>query len=131
MHFDVTGVSNTGNAAVIPEDSYWRTSDKNIGEIDSETGIFTAVSNGTVTVEYVVNGEVKGSKEIGVVIPDETVEKARKRDRHFRENFEDAESMQYFQLALRRKGIIEALEEKGIKDKDTVRIYDLEFEYYK
>ncbi|MBR5286577.1 MAG: phosphodiester glycosidase family protein [Clostridia bacterium] len=71
MHFEVTGVSNTGNAAVIPEGSYWKTSDENIGYIDPETGIFTAVANGTVTVQYVVNGEVKGSKEIGVVIPDD------------------------------------------------------------
>lgn len=71
MHFEVTGVSNTGNAAVIPEGSYWKTSDENIGVIDPETGIFTAVSNGTVTVQYVVNDEVKGSKEIGVVIPDD------------------------------------------------------------
>ena len=44
-------------------------------------------------------------------------------------NFEDAESMQYFQLALRRKGIIEALENMGCGEGDPVRMYELEFDY--
>ena len=44
-------------------------------------------------------------------------------------NFEDAESMQYFQLALRRKGIIEALESLGCGEGDPVRMYELEFDY--
>ena len=70
MQFSVTGVSNTGNAAAIPEGAYWQTSDTNIGTID-ESGLFTAVANGEVTVQYVVNGEVKGTKVIQVVIPDD------------------------------------------------------------
>lgn len=37
----------------------------------------------------------------------------------------------FFQKYLREKGIINALEEKGIQEGDTVRIYDLEFNYYK
>ncbi|MEF9959010.1 MAG: GTPase ObgE [Niameybacter sp.] len=37
----------------------------------------------------------------------------------------------FFQRYLRERGIIEALEEAGIAEGDTVRIYDLEFEYYK
>lgn len=44
-------------------------------------------------------------------------------------NFEDAESMQYFQLALRRKGVIDALEEAGCGEGDPVRMYELEFDY--
>jgi GTP-binding protein len=45
-------------------------------------------------------------------------------------NFADRESLQYFQRALRRKGVIQALEDKGIKDGDTVCIGDdMEFEY--
>ncbi len=44
-------------------------------------------------------------------------------------NFEDAESMQYFQIALRRKGIIEALENAGCGEGDPVRMYELEFDY--
>ncbi len=46
-------------------------------------------------------------------------------------NFNDYESMAYFQKVLRNSGIIKALEEKGIKDGDTVNIYDVEFDYYK
>ncbi len=44
-------------------------------------------------------------------------------------NFEDAESMQYFQIALRRKGIIDALEGMGCGEGDPVRMYELEFDY--
>lgn len=46
-------------------------------------------------------------------------------------NFNDYESMAYFQKVLRNSGIIDALEAKGIKDGDTVNIYDVEFDYYK
>lgn len=37
----------------------------------------------------------------------------------------------FFQRYLREKGIIAALEEAGVKEGDTVNIYDLEFDYYK
>ena len=46
-------------------------------------------------------------------------------------NFNDYESMNYFQKILRNSGVIAALEEKGIKDGDTVSLYDVEFDYYK
>ena len=46
-------------------------------------------------------------------------------------NFNDYESMAYFQKVLRNSGIIAVLEEKGIQDGDTVNIYDVEFDYYK
>ncbi len=46
-------------------------------------------------------------------------------------NFNDYESMTYFQKVLRNSGIIAALEQKGIKDGDTVNIYGVEFDYYK
>jgi len=71
MQFNVTGVSNTGNAAVIPEGSYWQVSDTNIASIDPETGLFTALDYGTVTVQFVVDGKVAGEKTISVVIPDD------------------------------------------------------------
>ena len=70
MQFSVTGVSNTGNAAVIPAGSYWTTSDENIGTITAD-GVFTAVANGIVKVQYIVGGEVKGEKTINVIIPDD------------------------------------------------------------
>jgi len=44
-------------------------------------------------------------------------------------NFEDGESLQYFQLALRRKGIIETLKNMGCGEGDPVRMYELEFDY--
>jgi GTP-binding protein len=45
-------------------------------------------------------------------------------------NFEDRESLQYFQRTLKKKGVISELEEKGIEEGDTVRIgEDAEFEY--
>lgn len=45
-------------------------------------------------------------------------------------NFDDRESLQYFQRALKRKGVIQALEDKGIKEGDTVRVAgDMEFDY--
>lgn len=44
-------------------------------------------------------------------------------------NFSDRESLQYFQRALLRKGVIDALVEKGINEGDIVRIGDLEFEF--
>lgn len=37
----------------------------------------------------------------------------------------------FFQKYLRDRGIIAGLEEKGIEEGDTVRIYNLEFDYYK
>lgn len=44
-------------------------------------------------------------------------------------NFEDNESLQYFQNALRKKGVIRELVEKGAGEGDLIRIYELEFEY--
>ena len=44
-------------------------------------------------------------------------------------NFSDEESLQFFQRALKNRGVIDALVEKGIKEGDTVRIGDLEFDF--
>ncbi|WP_024831674.1 GTPase ObgE [Ruminiclostridium josui] len=44
-------------------------------------------------------------------------------------NITNYESLQYFQRALKKKGVIAALEEMGIEEGDTVRIYDTEFDY--
>lgn len=44
-------------------------------------------------------------------------------------NFDDYESMQYFQRVLIQSGIIEALRKEGIQEGDTVCIYDLEFDF--
>ena len=44
-------------------------------------------------------------------------------------NFDDYESLSYFQTSLRKSGIVKALEQKGIKEGDTVRMNELEFEF--
>ena len=44
-------------------------------------------------------------------------------------NFNDYESVQYFQTMLKKYGIIDALESYGIKEGETVKIYDIEFDY--
>lgn len=44
-------------------------------------------------------------------------------------NPDDYESLQFFQNTLHTSGIIGALIEKGVREGDTVSIYDMEFEY--
>lgn len=44
-------------------------------------------------------------------------------------NFNDYESLQYFQRAIKKKGVVDALEDMGINEGDTVRMHDFEFEY--
>jgi GTP-binding protein len=46
-------------------------------------------------------------------------------------NFSDRESVGYFQRMLKSSGVIEKLEEAGCEDGDTVRIYDIEFDFIK
>lgn len=45
-------------------------------------------------------------------------------------NFDDMESLQYFQKAMENQGVFDRLREMGIEDGDTVRIYEIEFEFY-
>ncbi len=42
---------------------------------------------------------------------------------------DDYESLQYFQRVLRSSGIIDALINAGVKEGDTVSVYDIEFDY--
>ena len=44
-------------------------------------------------------------------------------------NFDDYESLNYFQKVLTNSGVIDALREKGCEDGDTVSIYDVEFDF--
>ena len=44
-------------------------------------------------------------------------------------NFDDPDSLQYFQRIIRKKGVIDALKKAGVQEGDLVRMYDLEFEY--
>lgn len=44
-------------------------------------------------------------------------------------NFSDYESLQYFQKVLVNNGVIDSLRKAGVKQGDTVKIYDLEFDF--
>ena len=44
-------------------------------------------------------------------------------------NFDDAESRMFFDRILRQSGVFERMENLGVKDGDTVSMYDLMFEY--
>ena len=44
-------------------------------------------------------------------------------------NFDDYESLNYFQKVLINGGVIDALRDKGCNDGDTVSIYDVEFDF--
>ena len=44
-------------------------------------------------------------------------------------DIDDYSSLQYFQRRLRDSGIIAKLEEMGVKEGDTIRIEDFEFEF--
>ena len=44
-------------------------------------------------------------------------------------NFDDYESLGFFQRVLNKNGVFDLLRAKGIQEGDTVNIYDFEFDY--
>lgn len=46
-------------------------------------------------------------------------------------NLESEKGFEFFQKFMKENGVLERLEELGIKEGDTVRLYNLEFDYYK
>ncbi|MDO5522325.1 MAG: GTPase ObgE [bacterium] len=46
-------------------------------------------------------------------------------------NIDSEKGFEFFQRFLRQSGIIDELEEKGIQEGDTVKMYGLQFDYYK
>lgn len=44
-------------------------------------------------------------------------------------NFDDPDSLSYFQRIIRKKGVIDALVKAGVREGDPVKMYDIEFEY--
>ena len=46
-------------------------------------------------------------------------------------NIDTEKGFEFFQKFLKENGILDQLEELGIKDGDTVRLYGLKFDYYK
>ena len=45
-------------------------------------------------------------------------------------NFDDMESIRYFQKIMENNGVFDRLRKMGIQDGDLVKMYDLEFEFY-
>ena len=46
-------------------------------------------------------------------------------------NLDSEKGFEFFQNFLKTNGILEQLEELGIQEGDTVRMYGLQFDYYK
>ena len=44
-------------------------------------------------------------------------------------NFDDYESLRFFQRVLDKNGVIDKLREAGVEEGDTVNIYDFEFDF--
>jgi GTP-binding protein len=44
-------------------------------------------------------------------------------------NFDDYESLQYFQRVLIETGVIDHLREAGVQEGNTVSIYDVQFDF--
>jgi len=45
-------------------------------------------------------------------------------------NFDDLDSLSYFQKILRSRGVIDKLKELGVSEGDLIRMYSIEFEYF-
>ena len=69
MKLTATGVSSTGNAADLPENTSWEVTDSSIGTV--KEGIFTATKTGDVEIRLVTaDGNMIGYKTLHVVVPD-------------------------------------------------------------
>ena len=71
LQVTVSGVSESGNAAEVPEGAFLRVSDESVATLSE--GVITAVAKGDVTVELVIGETVVGSKTLHVVVPDSLV----------------------------------------------------------
>lgn len=89
----------------------------------------------TVYESEVVSEEVVAPDETDIVIRRENGKYIVEGDWIYnimgRINFDDYESLNYFQHTLMRAGVFEKLEAEGCRDGDTVSIYDFEFDYVK
>ena len=94
-----------------------RLKDIPIPEFSVEVDEFESVAENDSTYEIEVHGdvyEVTGNLVLKIIGST---------------NFDDYESLQFFQTSLRNHGIIDALIKKGITEGDTVKMYDIEFEF--
>ena len=114
--FEVSAVTNSGLKEVFDRVSVLL---KEIPEEEKEEIIYE---------EKVIEGpefEIKKENEVYIIFG-KVIEKVMRNI-----NFDDYESVQYFQRFLDLKGINKELERMGINEGDTVRIGEVEFEYIK
>ncbi len=69
INLTASGVSATGNAAELPEGTYWAVLDNDIADID-QNGVLTAKANGILDVYLMLGEEVIAFKTIEVVLPE-------------------------------------------------------------
>ena len=63
------GISPAGNEVEIPDGYTWAVSDERFARV-SEDGVFTGLRNGTVEVYMMLDGEIIGTTEMNVVVPE-------------------------------------------------------------
>lgn len=117
--FPISAATNTGLDELLgkvaeilkdyPEDIVFEEDYDEFAEIESEHEPFTVTQ---LSEHYFVVEGVGVEKMIGYT------------------NVETEKGFAFLQKYMRDRGIIAALEENGIRDGDTVKIYDLEFEFY-
>ena len=71
LQLTAVGVNNIGSSAEIPSDVYWAVEDESFGSISAD-GVFTALKNGDAKVNLMLGDAVVGSKELHIVVPDES-----------------------------------------------------------
>ncbi len=84
----------------------------------SEEDYFVEEEKGPAEIHYNMDGEI-------YVVTGDPVERL-----VYATNFDDDESLRHFQSILMQRGVFEKLKEMGIEDGDTVRVEDVEFEFY-
>lgn len=97
-------LSESEDIELVSEEELYRPED----DITEDEGLFIEVDENGV---YIVKG-----KELRRIM--------------YSVNFDDMESLQFFQKQMESKGVFEKLRSMGIEDGDTVKIYELEFEFY-
>ena len=82
-------------------------------------------------VETVYRAETEAPFTIRIEDGVYVIEGKRVRNLVFQINTDSYDSLQYFQRTMKSMGVIDELEKMGIAEGDTVRIYDIEFDYVK
>ncbi|MDY2794410.1 MAG: GTPase ObgE [Peptostreptococcus porci] len=97
-------LAESSEIELVSEDEIYRPED----DVNEDEGLFIEIDENGV---YVVKG-----KELRRIM--------------YSVNFDDVESLQYFQNQMESRGVFDKLRDMGIEDGDSVKIYELEFEFY-